>query len=555
MKIFNAIYIILALAISANIACANNYTSINYSIYYEAAKKTPTIKVTTEIKGNLSKELILDLPSHWANAEYSNQIENIKIHNSDLVFTISKNDAHQMNISIPESTDLIKISYEIKQKAGNPSDVHEAIIRKDLVHSTGYGLFASPADISDKDEINFSIKWDVPSQWNSLSSYGEKNFLQFATTASKLLHAIYVSGDTRKYQISNKENPVFLSLYGDFDIKDSDFISSLSKIIKTQRNFFNDKNFPHYAISIIEGDNPNSMGGIGLHNSFAAFIPKEMDSKTYLIILAHEHLHNWIGGKIRNPAKQEELCYWWSEGFTEYFSRVLAVRSDMISEDEFIDECNQFFRNYFLSPTQNEPNSTILKDFWNDYNIEKLPYYRGFIFALYLNNKIKKSNSEYSLDNILLDIFKATENQAFSSELFKEIAKKYIPGGIEKEMQEYIHLGKTINLQDASNILPIEKIKMGVYELGFDRDSLKNKNIIKNINPKSNAYKSGLRNGDETLWWDFPKGEDPDQIATIKTSKGVFKFRPEHSNKKDVYQFKTNLSKENKLKIKEFFGI
>ncbi|MEG8230170.1 hypothetical protein O6R16_03740 [Candidatus Rickettsia tasmanensis] len=45
-------------------------------------------------------------------------------------------------------------------------------------------------------------------------------------------------------------------------------------------------------------------------------------------------------------------------------------------------------------------------------------------------------------------------------------------------------------------MLPIEKIIMWAYDCGFDRDALINNYTIKNIDENSNAYKSGLRNGD-----------------------------------------------------------
>lgn len=51
------------------------------------------------------------------------------------------------------------------------------------------------------------------------------------------------------------------------------------------------------------------MGGIGLHNSFTAFfLPKGMNKIDYYPLFAHEHLHNWVGGKIRKDS-QEVLNY------------------------------------------------------------------------------------------------------------------------------------------------------------------------------------------------------------------------------------------------------
>ena len=41
--------------------------------------------------------------------------------------------------------------------------------------------------------------------------------------------------------------------------------------------------------------------------------------------------------KIQNN-EDEILNYWWSEGFTDYYSRVLSLRSGEISIEEFISE-------------------------------------------------------------------------------------------------------------------------------------------------------------------------------------------------------------------------
>ncbi|WP_081482370.1 hypothetical protein [Rickettsia australis] len=77
-----------------------------------------------------------------------------------------------------------------------------------------------------------------------------------------------------------------------------------------------------------------------------------------------------------------------------------------------------------------EPNSLIKTDYWTDYAVEKLPYYRRFVFALYLDNLIKENNRSKSLDNVMLDLFKISKKQAFSSDYFKKIVKNYVPKGI-----------------------------------------------------------------------------------------------------------------------------
>ena len=258
----NKLIIFFVLLFIPNLVFANSYSSIHYTIQSLFKVEIPTIKVTAEIKGKLSDQLIIDLPYKWAGVQYVDQIYNIKVLESNCKFTVNKKENHQLIITIPKEIYSIKISYEIHQKAGNPSDVHETIIRKDLIHSPGYGLFAIPDDIKHTDKIQLSVEWEtVPRNWSTISSHGYTNVLKFVGSRYQLLHALYSAGKLRSYQIGDKNAQVFLSLYGTFDIPDNIISSSMTEIIRTQRAFFNDSDFPYYTISLIEGDDPNSMGG------------------------------------------------------------------------------------------------------------------------------------------------------------------------------------------------------------------------------------------------------------------------------------------------------
>jgi predicted metalloprotease with PDZ domain len=546
----NIVLLILCLLFTPSLGFANNYDSIEYNLSPDIKNSVLSVEMT--LKGEFAKQLRIDLPNKWASADYAKQITNIKILSHDSFKIIKKPGKHQMVVTLPDFTNQIKISYDIHQKSDDPSCVHEAIIRDDLIHSPGYGLFATP-DIESNKIINVTINWlNIASNWKIMSSYGTNKMISRKITMPELLHAIYVAGKVRIYQIGDKSSPVFLSLYGKFDIKDQKIVSDLKGVIANQRLFFNDYDFPYYAISLIEGDEPESMGGTMLSNSFTAFLPKGISRTDYYILFAHEHLHNWIGGKIRNNVN-EELNYWWTEGFTDYYSRIIALRSNSITREEFTKEVNQFLRQYYLSPVINEPNSRIKKDFWNNYDVEKLPYYRGFVCAIYLNNLIQKDDLTHSLDNIMHDLFKEARAQTFSIELFKNLAKKYIASGVDTDITNFIDQGKTIPLENIN--LPILKTLMGRYYLGFDRESVLRERIIKHIDKKSNAYKAGLRNGQKILGYDVPGGQDPNQIITIHTSKGIFKFRPEHYDKTACYQIQETLSTAEKQQINKFFGV
>jgi len=549
-------FLLLIAGCIPGLVIANSYSAINYTITPVFTSNVPYIKVDAEIKGQLSGKVVVDLPYKWAHVKYYQQIKNVKLNHPHGKIQLKKHAVNQAVITTSK-TNSLSLSYEVYQKSGDPTCVEEAIIRKNLIHAPGYGILAVPNELKapENEKIEFKVVWKtLPKQWKTLSSHGPNKSLKFVTDAQKLLHSIYMAGNLRIYQIADSNSPIYLSFHGKFDLQDDLIASNLCEIIKTQRTFFNDYDFTCYVISLIQGSDPHSGGGTGLYNSFAAHLPKGMEKINYYKLLAHEHFHSWTGGKIRNN-EQEVLNYWWTEGFTEYYSRVLALRSNGLSIEEFINECNQFLRDYYLSPVLNAPNRRIKHAFWKDHDIQRLPYNRGFIFAIYLNSLIKKNNPDNSLDNVMLDLFKNSVHKKFSTPYFQSLIKAYISRGITQETAMYIDKGKTIELSDAAKLLPIEKRMTGAFDIGFDELAFAKEKVIKKIDEKSNAYEVGLRNGDKIVGWSLPKGRDPDQIATIKTADKVFKFRPGGSNKKNIYQFKSNLSQADKIKIKKFFGV
>ena len=95
---------------------------------------------------------------------------------------------------------------------------------------------------------------------------------------------------------------------------------------------------------------------------------------------------------------------------------------------------------------------------------------------------------------------------------------------------------------------------MGRYQLGFDRDVLLKDKLIQGIDIKSNAYKAGLRDGQEVIGWDLPNSHS-NQIVTVITTTDTFKFKPEHYNKIEIYQLKTDLLPQEEKQFNNFFNI
>ena len=144
------IIIFLCSIVPLHTVFANSYSSIYYTITPLFGNKVPAIKVTAEIIGEIRSQLIVDLPCRWASGEYVEQLKEVKVDNFSYRIISNNELCSQLIITIPKFTDRVIISYEVHQKNGDPAEVHEAIIRTDLVHSVGYGIFAIPSDAEER---------------------------------------------------------------------------------------------------------------------------------------------------------------------------------------------------------------------------------------------------------------------------------------------------------------------------------------------------------------------------------------------------------------------
>src|SRR5262249_11067794 len=153
------------------------------------------------------------------------------------------------------------------------------------------------------------------------------------------------------------------------------------------------------------------LGGTGLTSSFAL----EMTPDTPLFgdfgqrlniagLLAHEMFHEWNGHTIV-PLDPEELCYWFTEGFTDFYTRRLLYRNSFITTDEYVRGANKKLSDLWTSRVRNAPNVRIQADFWKDPAVKRLPYLRGDVVAMMLDAAIReRSNGKKSLDDLMREL-------------------------------------------------------------------------------------------------------------------------------------------------------
>lgn len=455
-------------------------TKVNYNVFYSSNIENEGLKVELKYKTKKAQDSIYFhyTNSGWGEENLFNCLQILENENPSLSFNFIP-DSNRIVVHYPKSK-KVTLNYRIHQDY--PGDSLNIVDRprmsNDYFHIHGRELFVVPEEMTDTEDriIEATINWvDFPTNYvihNTFASNVRSQVIK-GEIHTGLYHSLFVGGDYRLYQFDYQSKSIVFAIRGNWFSEyndDQKMLSALKKTIVTQRDFWNDHTQKYYTVIMTPTVSQNdslylgqSANGSAIRNGF--MIQSSNNPFNQFSILSymfnHEMMHQWIGLSIRNA--HEELNYWFSEGFTEYYTFKNRVRSNDTSMEEWCTFFNEeIFSQHYKNPKRNEPNYVILDGFWTNRDVEKIPYRRGAIFAFWLDNKIMKaSNYSKSLDDLMRAILGKcqSENLLLSDELFLEEAMKFTNNeDISYEFQKYILNGEDITFtpQDLIDCFTIE---------------------------------------------------------------------------------------------------
>lgn len=469
-------------------------------------KDSLRFRVELSFKGDASGTTKLVLPNRWGGQlNLYKAIQNLQVVSPNAKLVDTDTGEPFVKIITHRPNRMLHIQYDLVQNfAGNPQNEtrYRPILQKDYFHLIGHGVWVRPAWDEDK-TISVSLEWEkLPKNWKLANSFGANQTRQrFQAAIKDFIHAIYVGGDFRLVSLPVAGKPVYTALRGSWQFSDEAFSNLVRRIVTVEREFWRDHNVPYYLVTLIPLEAPPNVtnsGGTGLTNSFALFFTRDAELNDFKSLLAHEYFHNWNAQKLGRLKEPEQQLYWFSEGFTDYYTYLLLLRGGLISLDEFIQKYNSLIREYYFLPVRTESNERVVKDFWNDGDVQKLPYRRGFLLATNWNALIRTaSGGKNSLDDVMRDMF--LDAKRSKSELTAELIDKYVSRysgrSVLPDIQRFVENGELI-MPDKNAFGPyieLEIIEEPLFELGLDLDALRTKKIIAGVKEDSAAYRAGLR--------------------------------------------------------------
>jgi predicted metalloprotease with PDZ domain len=213
--------------------------------------------------------------------------------------------------------------------------------------------------------------------------------------------------------------------------------------------------------------------------------------------LAHENLHTWIPEQVGGaPDHDEASDYWFSEGFTDFYTGRLLVRENIWSLQDFAEDWNTTLSAYAHSPVRTAPNTRIVADMWNDSNVHDLPYQRGRLLAAIWDARLRASG--HSLDTVMRDM--QSRASGANGPAVTLLTSVMASAGLDlnADIANFVINGSQI-LLPAEVFAPCGEIQtrqIPNFDRGFDIVATQaNHQIIAGVDPSLPAYAAGLRNG------------------------------------------------------------
>lgn len=386
-------------------------------------------------------------------------------------------------------------------------------------------------------DLECEILWEGFDDWTTASSLGPGPSPPRATlTIESLRNAFFIAGSPGTLRLHTRavgRHPIGLAVVdAPWGFTDDRLLDLLADVVTLERDFFDDHADPWFLVAIIpNGDRAGprgfTLGGTGLTDCFALFCavgleltPGSEHTERILHLLAHEYFHNWNGTRIRIDAPEGE-AYWFTEGVTEFFTRRLLRRAGLWTESQWLDDLNRSIAGFDTSPVREATNSRVAEGFWSDRSLAEIPYRRGDLLALYLNEKvIAHTGDPEGLDRVMRSLHRLAETglpPLNPEQLFGLLASH---AGVEAAAvaRDCVESGAQIPLP--------RTIRNGAYRLttgnlrepddGFDIEASRAAGRITGVRPATGAFEAGLRDGQALVSvYDMPPGDGPPRLSVV----------------------------------------
>ncbi len=297
---------------------------------------------------------------------------------------------------------------------GLRGELFRPLIQNDYLYVHGINLFLEPHFRSQSGRITQEVTWVSKPPFRIFQSYDPDNPGSTTSTGDpESFRMTLITGSTdlivERSDAHGIRNYLVLRKH-----KDPEFNPSVNQFFtrfnSSSRAFWKDYSDTYYSLILQPYQHATRrISGIAMLNGFLGKFHGDSTLKQDQIqVLGHEMSHHWTGVKITMSTAHQ----WFDEGFTDYITLFTLVSSGLMSPQQFETEINRIIKSLYTSEARLTPNDKVFENYWKMGDHNKLPYWRGSLFAFYLDNQIAlQSKGKKSIRDLMLQIFQFVNQQ------------------------------------------------------------------------------------------------------------------------------------------------
>ena len=446
----------------------------------------------------------VDLPDSWARGrDYYKALKDIEIIGATAVSTPADRPAQRIITATPGAQITVRYHVDANLKAGEEApiatDMNYPVIGPNRFYILGETVWPS---VNGGNELPATFSADMPAGWAFASNL--QNLASLHGTDSDVIESILVGGtDVRIDTVETPHTRLRIASAGRFDFTLADFSDRVQRIIATEQAFWGDGQ-PNFLVTLAPMTSaPGHMSnhGEGRAGAFAMMTVPDTPLQIVTFSLSHEYFHSWNPGKLgqTESGPDEALSYWFSEGFTDYYGRKLALKAGVVSLEQFVAEWNEALDRYAKSPHRTAPNTELRDHQWDDEAWHKTAYDRGAILAVYLN-------AEWRSKGITLDRFMHAlrdkvaadpDLRALSTEQRVATVAAGLGVPVNEDLARFVDQGEALSLpEDAfGGCVRVASDQVPDFAPGYDSEKTRAAGVYVGVDPDGAAYRAGIREG------------------------------------------------------------
>ena len=509
---------------------------LSYTV--EAIPRGGVLRLSVDLSfpGDATGRTRLYLPSHFSGQqEFYKNVQGLAAVSPGT--TLADTDAPDVKQVTFTPGQPVRLHYEVvpdaESRSGQSGAYFRPALQTDYFHFIGTTVWAYPAQYGGP--LAVTLHWKLPAGWAFCDSLGAgQPDQQFSGTLERFLETVYVGGDFRLLTTQAGGRPVTVALRGRWKFSDSEFAALVARIIAEERDFWRDHDFPYYLVTLIPTEQSGHAadedgGGVELTHTVALFQPRNRPLDLGLkFVLAHELFHEWNADQMRAG---DTPLLWFSEGFTDYYARLLLLRAGLVTLDDYARDTNALLREYAESPCRNRKGGEATDGFYSGTALAKLPYQQGALLAAHWNAAVRAASHDgHCLDDVMRDL--KASSASVSAGAVVSALRHYGVTDAAAEIARIVEGGETFD-PDPCALGPgftLRTVKRPQFELGFDGPATIAHQTVVGVKRGSRAFWAGLRDGQEVVSCATFRVGDPDQrislvVRDIGTTRAV-EFSP-----------------------------